>query len=415
MAIKLLKRSPGLRRLAKRVLIAGVSVVITLAAIELGLRVSGFTFLNPYVADPDVGFSLRPRAEGWSRHEGVVYIKINSAGLRDREHSIEKPPGTLRIAVLGDSFTEAFDVEMQDAWWAVMERELQNCKALAGRKPEVINFGVAGFSTARELIMLRRRVWQYAPDIVVLNLTTINDIKDNSLILNAQYAGEPIPYFVYKDGRLVLEQAMMLERNQSLYFRLQQSVLGQSLNSLRYHLRLMQLVDKARTAYVQRRAQGNLVDIAKELRGWEPKVYVEPTDPAWIDAWRVTEALILSMRDEVKGGGAQFLLVTGTGGMQVHPDPDVRREFIRSLGLKDLFYPDVRIKGLGDREGFSVLNLGAPMQDFAVQHKVFLHGQGEFLGTGHWNKDGHLIAGQLTGKRVCSEIVDQQRTTSSSP
>jgi hypothetical protein len=79
------------------------------------------------------------------------------------------------------------------------------------------------------------------------------------------------------------------------------------------------------------------VDIAKELRGWEPKVYAEPSDAAWIDAWRVTEAVILSMRDEVKSGGAQFLFVTGTGGIQVHPDPEVRREFIRSLGLKRSF------------------------------------------------------------------------------
>ena len=196
MSSKQTRKSSRLRLAAARLLIVGVSIMIILAAIELGLRVSGFTFLNPYIADPDVGFALRPRAEGWWRREGVQYIKINSAGLRDREHSIEKPAGTIRIAVLGDSFTEAFDVEMKDAFWAVMERNLQNCAALSGRKVEVLNFGVAGFSTARELIMLRKRVWQYAPDIVVLNFTTINDVKDNSMVLNPEYAGQPIPYFV---------------------------------------------------------------------------------------------------------------------------------------------------------------------------------------------------------------------------
>jgi hypothetical protein len=400
-----LNKRHWLRRVASKLLLVGASLVFALASVEVGLRIAGFTNLNPYIADPDVGFALRPRAEGWWRREGVQYIKIDFAGLRDREHTKEKPAGTLRIAVLGDSFTEAFDVEMQDAFWAVMERNLQSCAALSGRKVEVINFGVAGFSTARELITLRKRVWQYSPDIVVLNFTTINDIKDNSQELNPEYAGQPIPYFVLKDGQLVLEEAMLQARNKSFYFRLQQSALGDELNRLRYHLRLMQLIDKARTAYVQRAAQSMRPDVPREILGWEPKVYVEPTDPAWIEAWHITEGLLLLMRDEVKAGGARFLVVTGTSGMQLHPDPNVRRESMRTLSVKDLFYPDFRIRALGEREGFAVLTLGPAMQQYAEQNKVFLHGQRELLGFGHWNADGHGVAGQLVGQKICSDML----------
>ena len=200
----------------------------------------------------------------------------------------------------------------------------------------------------------------------------------------------------------------MLARNQSLYFRVQQSVIGDVVNSIRYHLRLMQLIDQARTAYVQRRAQSRQPDVHREILGWEPTVYVEPTDPAWIEAWHITDGLLLLMRDEIRARGAGFLVVTGTSGMQVNPDPNARLESMRQLGVKDLFYPDFRIKALGDRDGFAVLNLGPPMQQYAEQDKTFLHGQRDFLGYGHWNSDGHRVAGQLIAQKICSEMLAGQ-------
>jgi hypothetical protein len=63
--------------------------------------------------------------------------------LRDREHDHAR---TLRIAVLGDSFAEALQITMEEAFWSV---ELQGCPSLAGREPEVINFGVSGYGTAQ--------------------------------------------------------------------------------------------------------------------------------------------------------------------------------------------------------------------------------------------------------------------------
>jgi hypothetical protein len=376
---------------------------------EIFLRVIGFRNLNPYMTDADVGFSLRPGAEGWWRGEGETYIKINSDGLRDREHSKTKPPDTLRIAVLGDSFTEALDVQMEDAWWAVMEQRLQNCEAVAGRKVEVINFGVAGFSTARELITLRRRVWQYAPDIVVLNLTTINDIKDNSRVLNTEYATLPLPYFIYQGDQLVLDDSRLVVRNNSLYFRLQQTFLGSAMNWCRDHLRLVQLIDRARIAYQQRKIRSQQANepsnVQREVEGWDINVYREPTDPAWSEAWRVTEGILLLMRDEVQSKGVKFLVVTGTSGIQTNPDPAVRQAAMRSLGVDNFFYPDLRIKALGEREGFAVLNLAPTMQEYAERNRVFLHGQGALTGYGHWNQAGNHLAGELVARKLCEEIL----------
>lgn len=380
---------------------------------EIGLRVIGFTNLNPNITDPYTGFSLRPGAEGWWRGEGVTYIKINSDGLRDREHSKAKPLDTLRIAVLGDSFTEAFDVQIEEAWWAVMEHRLQGCEGISGKKVEVINFGVAGYSTARELMTLRYRVWQYSPDVVVLNFTPINDIKDNSRVLNREYAELPLPYFNYRGDKLVLDDSQLVARNNSLYFRLQQSFLGRTMDWLRQHVRLIQVIDKARIAYHKREKVTQLATeqgkAPQEVEGWDSTVFAEPKTPAWIDAWRVTEGMLLLMRDEVQTKGVKFLIVTGSSGIQVYPDPAVRQSSLRTLGVENLFYPDLRIKALGEREGFAVLNLAPAMQEYADRNKVFLHGQGHSAGYGHWNQTGNQVAGELVAGKLCADILGAQQ------
>ena len=140
-------------------LVIFISALISLVMCEVGLRAVGISYPIFSQIDDDLGSTLRPHTEGWWKREGEAFVRINSAGLRDREHAMPKPDHVLRIAVLGDSFAEAMQVPMEDTFWAVAEREIRTCTAMVGREPEIINFGVSGYGTAQELIMLRRRVW----------------------------------------------------------------------------------------------------------------------------------------------------------------------------------------------------------------------------------------------------------------
>jgi len=110
------------RRLFPKLLLFVTGLLLALLLAEVGLRVSGFSHFNPYIVDRELGYSLRPNAAGWWRKEGATYVRINSQGLRDREHTFAKPPDTIRIAVLGDSFAEAFQVPMEKTFWTVMEQ-----------------------------------------------------------------------------------------------------------------------------------------------------------------------------------------------------------------------------------------------------------------------------------------------------
>ena len=369
------------------------SLVAAVLICEIGFRVAGISSPDFIMPDEDRGFSLKPGAEGWSRNEGEAFIRINSDGLRDRERTKEKPPNTFRIAVLGDSMIEALQVPLEQTSCAIIEDRLQHCPALSGRKVEVINFGVSSYGTAQELLTLRHKVWDYSPDIVVLAFFTGNDVKDNSRSM----AQDPDlrAYFAYENGHLVPDMSFL----QSERFKAQQSLKGRFLIWLKEHSRIAQVVNHMRSAL----RAGREAKDQKIIDAFN-QVYREPTDPVWTEAWRATEGTILLMRDEVKQKGAKFLLATLSTDRQVYPDPSVRQQFAGSLGVKDFSYPDQRIKALGEREGIEVVNLAPALADYAERNKVFLHGFGDQIGFGHWNKEGNRLAGETLSGVLCEMI-----------
>jgi hypothetical protein len=58
-----------------------------------------------------------------------------------------------------------------------------------------------------------------------------------------------------------------------------------------------------------------------------------------------------------------FVVVTLSNGVQVHPQPAAREAFMRRVGAIDLFYPDRRLKSLGDREDFPVIMLAPALSN----------------------------------------------------
>jgi len=373
-------------------------VLIALLLCEIVLRMTSISWPSFYQPDTELGASLIPGAEGWWTKEGNAYVRINSAGLRDREHAHTKPAHTLRIAVLGDSFAEALQVPMEEAFWSVLERELEGCPSLAGREPEVINFGVSGYGSAQELLMLRHRVWSYDPDIVLLAFFPGNDVRNNSRVLEPE---DMRPFFVFKNRELIPDFTF---RN-SARFRSMQTWVAWWKHRIKNASRIYQLLSQVRAIVTTRR--DGLIET-----GLDSMVYVEPRDQAWKEAWEVTDGLVLRMRDEVKAKGADFLVVTLSTGSQVHPDPAVRQSLEKRLGVSHLFYPDFHIRDLGQREGFSVLNLGPLFQSYAQEHRAFLHFENSEVGTGHWNKDGHHLAGTLITQKLCGDLL--RKTSSSS-
>ena len=410
-------KAPSRRR--ARLLLLAASVVFSLLAAEVALRVVGYSYPVFYVPDEELGYTLRPGAEGVYRREGLSHVLINSDGLRDREHAKEKPAGVFRIAVVGDSYAEALQVEQSQAFWSVMERRLAECPQFRGRAVEVINFGVSGYGTAQELLTIRRKVWQYSPDLVILAFTTNNDVTDN---LRALKRTDEIPYFVRRDGRLVLDDSF----RESRAFRARTSTLARAGAWVRDHSRVVQLFHQAQVALrtslralrekkpEEQQAPApdgapptppkDAAALGEEL-GIDNLVYREPLDATWEEAWAVTEELLAAVRDEVRAHGAELLVVTLSNGPQVFPDAAARAAFVRRVGATDLFYPDLRVKAVGEREGFAVLNLAPALQRYADENQAYLHGVGPLVGSGHWNELGHRVAGELLAEKICEGVT----------
>ncbi len=112
------------------------------------------------------------------RHKSAdvtVWFQINAQGMRaERDFPRAKPPGTLRIVSLGDSFTVGYEVAAEDTFSSVLERELRG----AGLRVEVLNAGVSGYSNAEECLYLERELLGYEPDLVLVSFYA-NDLVDN--------------------------------------------------------------------------------------------------------------------------------------------------------------------------------------------------------------------------------------------
>ncbi|HKP46108.1 MAG TPA: SGNH/GDSL hydrolase family protein, partial [Pyrinomonadaceae bacterium] len=384
---------------------------------EVALRVAGYSFPNFYVLDDARGYALLPGAEGWYRKEGRSYVRINSDGLRDVEHSIPKPANTLRIALIGDSYAEAFAVPLDQAFWYVMKNKLQECDAASGKTIEVINFGVSGYGTAQELLTLRERVWKYSPDVVMLAFTTNNDLTDNTRVLKKV---DDIPYFTYNNDQLVLDNSF----RKTSTFVSQRSPLRRFGRWLRNDSRVVQAIIqghralKALTASWRARLsqsnesaphpaspdQPNAPGPGVEL-GADNLVYREPHDTLWNTAWQVTEELVKEIGNEVRQHGAKFVVVTLSNGPQVWPDAAQREAMKVRFGSNDLFYPDNRIRTLCQSQNIPVITLAPELAQYAEANHVYLHGFDKNLGNGHWNVTGNRVAGELIAKKICDAAL----------
>ena len=153
----------------KNLLLLSVSIITSLIVVEMVIRlwnppIAGQEMVQVHRASPLFGWDLVPEAFGIG-FMGESY-HINSWGFRDTEHEIEKQPGTSRIMVIGDSFTYGARVNLEDTYPKQLEKALNHLSI----KCEIINCGVIGHNMWQHYEVLKRKVLQFHPDLVILGL-----------------------------------------------------------------------------------------------------------------------------------------------------------------------------------------------------------------------------------------------------
>jgi D-alanyl-lipoteichoic acid acyltransferase DltB (MBOAT superfamily) len=122
-----------------------------------------------------------------------VTVSINRWGMRDREYTLEKPPGTRRIALLGPSYVMGIGVSDEETFDAHLERRL-NASAAHAAGYEVLNFGVGAYSLLQQMRMLEERVFAFDPDVVVITDSPRADMPLVAHLTGVLSSGVAIPY-----------------------------------------------------------------------------------------------------------------------------------------------------------------------------------------------------------------------------
>ena len=164
----------------KNLLLMAGSVAFAVLLLEGALRL--FYETPPIWKEPQVQHLHSPLL-GWVLPANTHHffsidmpVSINSAGLRDDEIPMEKPPGEMRVLALGDSFTFALGVAFEDIWAQRLETLLKEQGPI--RDVQVINAAVAGYNTRQELIYLLAEGFSWQPDAIVVAFYW-NDLLDN--------------------------------------------------------------------------------------------------------------------------------------------------------------------------------------------------------------------------------------------
>ncbi|MBN1202851.1 MAG: SGNH/GDSL hydrolase family protein [Anaerolineae bacterium] len=353
------------KKLAKPLvaILFGLLVAILTAEIMARVMVARGILPNRMPADlftaHATGWTLEPNlhARIFSTN-GLVEIKVNETGFRDKTYPRTRQTGVTRLLVLGDSFTLALETPQQDTFHVLLEERY-------GGAVEVISMASSGYETLQEYLVYQYVGRDYKPDVVLLMLYVGNDLDGNG--------GWPdLPYYSLNDGELTLHQYPYTgEFNLPL-------VVGQRATPL---MKTSMLAFIAGSILINRDQDAVLARDECDYIAASNYPDLLPGD------WALTEALLLALRDAVEADGGDFKLAVLPTELQVEDDDlaDFRADCEEANDVDSTPLQD-RLNIFLDANGFDYLDLLPALR--AARQAT---GQRMYLPRTdiHWTRDGH--------------------------
>jgi hypothetical protein len=382
------------REWAKRLTLLAVTLGLGLVVLELAARLmEPREVLRSYfeTRDPILNHKFIPGAHGYQKTtEYSAYYAINSLGLRDRELTRQKPAGTRRILVLGDSFTEGNGVQAAETASSVLQEKV-DASGLKTRW-EVINAGVGSYSPLLEYLYLKTAGLDLQPDVVVLNfdLSDIYDDVQYTRLARFDERGDPVA--------VTADPQAPRSRLVASLVRLRDFV--------RDHFRIYNfLARRIPTLLVKPETSGDIqVDKYAMLRD----NYRGHRDAGWELSYRY----LVDIQDTLKAHGIEFLVTVYPYGNQVSPNEwgTGRRYWGFEAGRVYSTAPQEWITDFCHAHGIEVVNM---CDDFrsAARTASGLY----FDRDGHWRPAGHQIAAAILYRALLPHLYRYEPSRASEP
>ena len=213
-------------------------------------------------------------------------LSFNEKGHRGRNVEYDNPDNKFRILILGDSFAEGYVVNLEDLFSEVLRKKLGDSTT---QGIEIINTGVAGYSTDQELLFFNNEGYRYRPNLTIL-LFYENDVFYNN---EPKYWRGYKPYFE-------LENDVLIHKN----FPVPQPIFQKKVRSW-----LRSLMSKSYLfEYLSLHLSMEKDDSKKNIPNYD-KVNLKDYDHVIERKWQITEKIINKLKADVVSNGGDFLIV----------------------------------------------------------------------------------------------------------
>lgn len=280
-------------------------LALSFALAEIGLRLlySRTHSRTEIVWQDDslVGRRLVPNQSGYyvaSSGEYKTLVNVNNDGWRGPNYSVQKGENTYRILLIGDSFVEHFQAEWEQSLPKILERKIGE---INGKKVEAIAMGLGDSGTAQQYLILKEHGLKYNPDMVIHFFFNGNDVRNNHPTL----MGDPYrAYFeLNNDGELVPIPFSLRTDNAN----------GKLKSDLKNESRVMELLFKAKGKFDQLAVIQSVDDYPIDYHVYDTKY-----SNTYMNAWRLTEKLLLESKTLSEQNKAKYLLVSIASNEQVN-------------------------------------------------------------------------------------------------
>ncbi len=301
-----------------------------------------------HVRGLDRKIRYRSNAEGW-----------NSL----REYAAAKSDA-IRIAVIGDSYVEAFNVDVENAFAEQLEAELSR----RGHDVEVYRFGVSGAPLSQYLHMMKYVYETFDPDVAIVNLV-YNDFDESLHPVSVEKWGENSVCFVtfepLADGfaevaphapELTAFRYRIIDRSRVLRFAFYQMLLEN---------RLMRLKDKLLRAFGRGREFQQNVTLD----------FLDMKDPII----GVTRHIFAKLKRLSERHGVRLLLTIDAPREHIHRKEDPR--------TAEVYWFNELSLQLAGEHGIEIIDLTEAFLRHHQRRGVRFNSETD----GHWSETGHRV------------------------